>query len=111
MLLVTHVQIAQPAPQTSSQKSGSSSEPSDEVLDDPTNIALSQRPHAHLPAQPQTGNHGDPMLQAAAANDVQQETAEAEEALPTRQMSKPGQWMTKQGTVCYLAIVLKHSLS
>lgn len=105
------MQVVQPAQQTSSQKSGSSSEPSDEVLDDPTNIALSQRPHAQLPVQPQIAPHGDPLLQNAAAVDMQQDIAEADEVLPTRQMSKPGQWMTKQGTIYYPAIKLNHSLS
>ena len=101
-IVIAHVQVVQPAQQTSSHKSGSSSEPSDEVLDDPTNIALSQRPPAQLPLQPQTAPHGDPLLQIDAAVDVQQDMAEADEVLPTRQISKPGQWMTKQGTNCYL---------
>lgn len=95
---------ARPAHSRHSNKSDSSSEPSDEMLDDPTHIALSQRPHAHLPAQPQVMPHGDAMTEACHANGRQLDAAaEAEALLPTRQMPRTGQWMSKQGRTCFKA--------
>ena len=74
-----------------SQKSDSSSDPSDEVLDDPTNLALSQRPPAPLQSGQLVASHGDPLLSAAQA-----QTAAEPKQLPVRHMpSKQGVWKKK----------------
>lgn len=79
-----------------SHGSDSSSDPSEEVLDDPTNIALSQRAPAHLQERGALAPHGDPLLQAAQAK----QPADVEEPLPVREMpSKQGDWITKRGKI------------
>lgn len=79
-----------------SHGSDSSSDPSEEVLDDPTNIALSQRAPAHLQQRGTLPPHGDPLLQAAQAEAADVE----EEPLPVRGMpNKQGEWIRKQGMV------------
>ena len=89
--------------QEGSQGSDSSSDPSEEVLDDPTNIALSQRAPAHLQRGQVLPPHGDPLL--AAAQPVEKLPASKEEQLPVK--SLPGQhsqWKTKRGTCSLLAL-------
>ena len=70
------------------------------MLDDPTNIALSQRAPAHL----QQGRdipppHGGPLLQAAQAEPGEQQVG-VKEPLPVRGMpSKQGEWVRKRGVL------------
>ncbi|DBA95844.1 hypothetical protein WJX77_010833 [Trebouxia sp. C0004] len=82
--------------QEGSQGSGSSSDPSEEVLDDPTNIALSQRAPAHLQHGQVLPPHGDPLL--AAARPVEKLPASVDEELPVKSLpGQQGQWKTKRG--------------
>ena len=86
--------------QEGSQGSDSSSDPSEEVLDDPTNIALSQRAHAHLQHGQIVPPHGDPLL--AAARPVQKLPASKDEQLRVKSLpGQQGQWKTKRG-MCWL---------
>ena len=76
-----------------SHRSDSSSDPSEEVLDDPTNVALSQR----APALPQTGQllapHGDPLLKA-----VQGQSMGQQQQVPVGPvLNRQGVWMKKGG--------------
>ena len=87
-----------------SHGSGSSSDPSEEVLDDPTNIALSQRAPARLQQGGVMPPHGDPLLQAAQA-ELGQQAASMEEPLPVRGMpSKQKEWVRKRGVLVLLDI-------
>lgn len=82
--------------QEGSQGSDSSSDPSEEVLDDPTNIALSQRAPAHLQQGQVLAPHGDPLL--AAARPLEKLPASEDEQLPVKSLSgQQGQWKTKRG--------------
>ena len=84
--------------QAGSHRSDSSSEPSEECLDDPTNVALSQRVPAHLPHRATLPPHGDPLLQASQCQRQQPKGSDA--PLPVRDMPvKQGEWMKKQGTL------------
>ena len=79
-----------------SRGSDSSSDPSEEVLDDPTNIALSQRPPAHLQPGQRLAPHGDPLL--VAAHNAQQQASDKDDVLPVRSLpDKQGQWFQKRG--------------
>ena len=79
-----------------SQRSDSSSDPSEEVFDDPTNIALSQRPPANLHQGGTLPPHGDPLLQAGQPDGQQPKRPNA--PLPVMAMpSKQGEWHKKQG--------------
>lgn len=98
------MQVARPAQSSHSQKSGSSSEPSEEMLDDPTNMALSQRAHAHLPTHPITMPHGDPVLQAGLSSGAA-DKEEDEGTLPTRRLPKSGEWTTKRGVLLCLVVL------
>ncbi|KAA6422484.1 MAG: hypothetical protein FRX49_07659 [Trebouxia sp. A1-2] len=83
--------------QEGSQGSDSSSDPSEEVLDDPTNIALSQRAPAHLQRGQVLPPHGDPLL--AAARPVEKLLASKDEQLPVKSLpEQQGQWKTKRGS-------------
>ena len=82
--------------QSDSQRSDSSSDPSEEVLDDPTNIALSQRPPAHLQQGVTLPPHGDPLLQTGQPERQQPQGSDA--PLPVRAVpSKQGERLKKQG--------------
>ena len=83
----------------------SSSDPSEEVLDDPTNIALSQRAPAHLQQGQVLPPHGDPLL--AAARPVQKLPPSKDEQLPVKSLpGQQGQWRTKRGMYLLLAFSL-----
>ena len=91
--------------QDGSQGSDSSSDPSEEVLDDPTNIALSQRAPAHLQRGQVLPPHGDPLL--AAARPVEKLPASKDEQLPVKSLpGQQGQWKTKRGMCSLLAFLV-----
>ncbi len=91
--------------QEGSQGSDSSSDPSEEVLDDPTNIALSQRAPAHLQRGQVLPPHGDPLL--VAARPVEKLPASKDEQLPVKSLpGQQGQWKTKRGMCSLLAFIV-----
>lgn len=93
--------------QEGSQGSDSSSDPSEEVLDDPTNIALSQRAPAHLQRGQVLPPHGDPLL--AAARPVEKLLASKDEQLPVKSLpEQQGQWKTKRGMCLSLDCFIAH---
>lgn len=92
-----HVQVHRPNQrQQGSQQSDSSSDPSEEVLDDPTNIALSQRAPAHLQRGPVLPPHGDPLM--AAAHLVEKQLADEHAHVPVKSLPvQQGVWRAERG--------------